>query len=78
MGTFYIYNQEYVFFNPYLFCSVEFPQLFHRYPGMATGENNASSCLGCTMAVTLNATIVCKGKIQQISRVTGNQSIRGR
>ena len=44
------------------FWSVEFPQLFqlfHHYLGIATGENDASSCCGCAAAYTHIYTQVC-------------------
>lgn len=33
-----------------VFSSIEFPQLVRCYLEMVTGENNAASCFGCTVA----------------------------
>lgn len=48
---------DYIWRGPQQFCypaimALHFPQLyqlFHRYLGVATGENNVSCCVGCAM-----------------------------
>ena len=48
----------------------KFPQFFHHYLRIVTGENNSSSCLGCIMADVLplwhNLACIFLGKIQPI------------
>ena len=49
------------FFFFFFFSKVDFPELFqslHSYLRTATGENNASSCLGCIMSFSYSQHMV--------------------
>ena len=72
-------------------CSPEFPQLVQLFPcylELVTGENNATSCFGYTLADALpccNSSLVFLGKLKPCGRMnsqvkvrfTGNKSLHG-
>lgn len=64
----------------FFFCSVKMFQLFHRYLGIATGENSVTSCFSCSIThacpLWCDLSFISAGKMEPGDRLKGTVIVR--